>query len=304
MVTGATSMVGSSLIRSLLRHDVEVVFAVVQENSKNLGKLPSDDRIVVIPCNCEQYDHLPELISEKCDAFYHFAWISSELQGRDRYYDVQVGYQNIGQSLKALESAAKLECQTFVGAGSQAEYGNRRERTQSPEDASDPITAYAIAKDCTRRMCMLKGVQLGINVQWVRIFSVYGPHDRKNTLISSILPKLCKNDDIALTECKQTWEYLYEDDAGEGLYFAGLTPREEGSNVYCLGSGDAKELKQFIEQMVEVTNSSSTLLYGKIPYTEDMVMNLHADISKLKEKTGWDGPKVSFCEGIRQCLTK
>ena len=59
-------------------------------------------------------------------------------------------------------------------------------------------------------------------------------------------------EDIDLTDCTQIWEYLYEDDAGEGLYYAGNT-EEHGSNIYCLGSGDARPLKDFVIEMKEIT---------------------------------------------------
>lgn len=303
IVTGATSMMGCSLIRSLLRHHVEKIYAVIQVNSSNVSKLPSDERILYIWCNCEEYDKLPSLITERCDVFYHFAWIHSQILGRERYFDVEVGYQNIGQTLKALKSAAELGCTNFVGAGSQAEYGNRREPAQKPEDPSDPVTAYAIAKDCTRRMCMLKAKEYGIDVQWVRIFSVYGPHDRKNTMISTVLPKLIANESVDLTACEQIWEYLYEDDAGEGLYYAG-TCKDRGSNIFCLGSGNARPLREFVVQMREITHSESELHFGAIPYTSGSVMNLHADILKLKNYTGWEGPKMTFADGIKRILSE
>lgn len=297
VVSGATSMMGCALIRSLLRHNAKNIYAIVQPNTKNLYKLPQDKRIQIIHCDSEEYDKLPSMLTEHCDVFYHLAWAHSKIESRARYFDVEVGYQNIGQTLKALQAASDLGCKNFVGAGSQAEYGNRREAIQSPEDPSDPVTAYAIAKDCARRMCMLKAKEQGINVQWVRIFSVYGPHDRKNTLISTILPKLIHNEDIDLTDCTQIWEYLYEDDAGEGLYYAGNT-EEHGSNIYCLGSGDARPLKDFVIEMKEITQSNSDLNFGAIPHTGEAVMNLHANIIKLKDNTGWGGPAVTFREGI------
>ncbi|MBQ6483347.1 MAG: NAD(P)-dependent oxidoreductase [Anaerolineaceae bacterium] len=300
VVTGATSMMGSSLIRSLLQKKVEKIYAVVQEGSPNMSKLPADSKIECIQCNCNDYDKLSEIIKEKSDVFYHFAWLHSKIPGRERYFDVEVGYQNIGQTLKALSSAARLGCHTFVGAGSQAEYGNKREMIQKPDDVSDPITAYAIAKDACRRMCMLKAAELGIDVQWVRIFSVFGPHDRKNTMISTILPKLLRGEAVELTDCTQVWEYLYEDDAGDGLYYAGLA---QGSNVFCLGSGEAKPLKAFVEEMKSVADSGSVIHYGAIPHTSEAVMNLHSDITKLKDATGWGGPKVSFGEGIRKIVS-
>lgn len=301
VVTGATSMIGSALIRSLLNHNVKKIYAVIRANSENINKLPDSNRIFPVYCECANYDQLPSLISDQCDSFYHFAWIHSIFSGRERYFDVEVGYQNIGQTLKALKAASSMGCKTFIGAGSQAEYGNRRELVQAPNDPTDPFTAYGIAKDTCRRLCMLKGNQLGIEVQWVRIFSVYGSHDRKNTLISTILPKMQRNEDIELTDCTQIWEYLYEDDAGESLYYVGLA---KGSNIFCLGSGDAKPLKLFVEEMKAITNSNSNLKFGSIPHSGEAVMNLHADIFSLRARTGWSGPKISFKEGISYILEK
>lgn len=297
IVTGATSMMGCSLVRSLLRHGVERIYAVIQANSKNIGNLPKDNRIILVTCSCIDYEKLPAMIGENCDTFYHFAWIHSSTTRRERYFDVDVGLLNIQQSIKALESAVELGCRQFIGAGSQAEYGRLRAKIQSPDDPTDPVTAYGITKDCVRRLCMIKAEQLGINVQWVRIFSVYGPHDRKNTLISSIIPKLLQGQDVSLTDCEQIWDYLYEDDAGEGLYYAGLS-EGHGSNIYCLGSGEAKKLKFFVEEIRNITKSSSKLMFGAIPHTGEAVMNLHADIKKLMIDTGWSGPHISFSNGI------
>lgn len=292
VVTGATSMLGCALIRSMLRHDVRRVYAVMQPGSKNAGRLPSAPGVKRIELNCEEYERLPEMIDDKCDVFYHLAWIPAS---KGMYYGVETGYRNIGQTLKALEAAHSLGAKTFVGAGSQAEYGNRRKAIQSPDDPADPVTSYAIAKDACRRLLMIKGQELDIAVQWVRIFSVYGPNDRKGTMISTVLPKLLKSENVRLTACEQIWEFLYEDDAGEGLYYAGLS---RGSNIYCLGSGAAKPLREFVQEMKRTARSDSELFFGAVPYAQGAVMNLHADIQKLRSQTGWPGPRISFEAGI------
>ncbi len=301
VVTGATSMIGHALIKSLIDHKVEKIYAVIRPGSKNMYRIVHDNRIEYITCLCQNYEELPELITDDCNLFYHLAWIPSTIKGRIRYFDVETAYKNIGQSLKALDAAAKLGCKNYVGVGSQSEYGYISKPAQSPEDPTDPVTAYAMAKDCCRRMCMLKGKALGINVQWVRVFSVYGPNDRNNTLISSILPKILNNEDIFLTECNQLWDYIYEDDAGEGLYYAGLS---KGSNIYCLGGGEAKPLRWYIEKILLCANSKSNLHFGALQNEEEYVMDFHANILKLVENTEWPGPKVSFEDGINNIIQR
>lgn len=299
IITGATSMMGCALIRSLLAHSVERIYAVVQPNSRNINRISKDERIQMVKCFSEDYEKLSTLIDDNCDIFYHLAWIPSKREGRERYLDVNVATQNIKQSLDALNSASRLGCKVFIGAGSQAEYGKEREPLQSPNDLPNPVSAYAIAKDCVRRLVMIRAKELKMRVQWVRIFSVYGPHDRKNTMISMVLPKLLRNEAVELTKCNQIWDYLHEYDAGEGLYYAGLA---EGNNIFCLGSGSARPLREYIMEMKELSKSCSKLLFGAIPQSDNEVMVLHANIESLKTNTGWPGPRVSFEEGIRNLI--
>ena len=241
-----------------------------------------------------------ELIPECCDTFYHFAWEASRKVKSSRYFDVEVAYRNIGYALQAYDAACKLHCKNFVGAGSQAEYGNLRKALQRPEDLTSPVTCYAIAKDSIRRLLMIKSKETGVYVQWVRIFSVYGINDRKDTLLSMLISKMKMNEDIPLTECTQIWDYLFETDAGEALYCIGRDAVQ--SNVFCLGSGEGKPLREYVEELKEIINSISKLQYGAIPFGEDSVMSMKSDISKIQEKTRWKGPKISFNDGISKIL--
>lgn len=300
IVTGATSMLGVATIKAMLTNrNMEKVFAIVQPNSKNIRKLPVDDRIVSIECLARDYKQLYKLIHEQCDVFYHFAWEPSLIKDRSRYFDIDVARRNIGYALDAYDTAYKLGCKSFIGAGSQAEYGSIRKEMQRPEDWTNPITTYGIAKDTVRRLLEVKSSQYGVAVQWVRIFSVYGVNDRTNTLVSSILRKMLKNESIDLTMCQQIWDYLYDEDAGRALYVIGEYAK--GSNVYCLGSGNPRPLKDFIEEMQRITESCSKINYGAIAYGESDVMCLNPDITSLTKDTGWL-PRVSFEDGIQMII--
>ena len=302
VITGATSMMGIAVINSLLSHDVERIYAVVQLNSQRIGRIPRDDRITIIQCSCEEYKNLANLINDSCDAFYHFAWINSANSHNKRYFDVDVAYKNIGYTLQAFDAAVNLNVKKFIGAGSQAEYGSARKPIQSPTDPVDPITTYAIAKDTVRRLLEIKSQENNILLLWVRIFSVYGVYDRDNTMISSVLKKMLTNIDIDLTECAQTWDYLFEEDAGDALYC--IAKNSNKSKIYCLGSGNAKKLKDYIFEMKLITNSTSKLNFGTIPYEKGSVLELNADITDLKKCALWSGPKIAFEDGIKKIIKK
>ena len=296
VVTGATSMLGIATIKAALHDGVNKIYAVVRPDSSNINRLPKSKKIVVISSKLEDYHLLTDLIQEECEAFYHFAWEASRKDSKDRYFDVEVSYRNIGYALQAYEAARKLHCKNFVGAGSQSEYGNLRNEIQRPDDIASPVTALGIAKDTIRRLLFIKSRESGPNVQWIRIFSVYGIYDRKNTLISMLLDKMFKQEDVELTKCTQIWDYLFESDAGEAIYLAGKEGTE--SNVFCLGSGICKPLKEYVEEIRNITKTTSQIYYGKIPMGANYVYAMKADISKIQSKTSWKGPRTMFKEGI------
>ena len=72
IVTGATGMIGSELVRHMVADGVEV-FAVVRPNSKKLENLIQSELIRIVPCDLHQLDKLTESI-DSADIFYHFAW--------------------------------------------------------------------------------------------------------------------------------------------------------------------------------------------------------------------------------------
>ena len=102
VVTGATSMIGSALIRSCLRHGVSRIYAVVRAGSPKLARLPKDERIVMVECSADAYETLPALIPEKCDVFYHIAWT---LTGVSRNEDLLEQAKNVQYTLQALAAA-------------------------------------------------------------------------------------------------------------------------------------------------------------------------------------------------------
>ena len=290
-------MMGIATIKAAINDGVNRIYAVVRPNSTNLNRLPNTNQIILVPCGLEDYNQLNNLILEDCEVFYHFAWEASHKERKNRYFDVEVAYRNIGYALKAYDVACKLHCKKFVGAGSQAEYGNLRGETQRPDDIVSPVTAYGIAKDTIRRLLSIKAKETGVSVQWIRIFSVFGVYDRKNTLISILLNKMSRQEDIELTECTQIWDYLFESDAGEAIYLIGK--EAIGTNVFCLGSGNCRPLKEYVEEIKDITNSTSHIHYGKVPMGADSVNSMKADISKIQNITSWKGPKIMFKEGVQ-----
>lgn len=296
IITGATSMIGLSTLESCLAHDVRKIYAVVRPNSTNLNRLPNDKRITIIECDVDEYSKLQSLIVEQCDVFYHFAWKAT---GTKRNENIEAQIDNIQFTIDAVTAAKTCGCTKFIGAGSQAEYGHLCLDKIGEDSPANPTQPYGIAKYAAGKLAKEKADYLGIDCVWVRIFSIYGKYDKSSTLVSSTIARMKTENRVSFTEGIQRWDYLYSKDAGEAFYAIG--DRSHGSKVYCLGSGVARPLKEYIYIMKELINQDVKLGFGDIPYGKYPVMNLCADISKLQKDTGWK-PKTSFKDGILEMI--
>ena len=67
VITGATSMIGTSIVDACLANGINTIYAVVREGTVKLSHIPDDERIKLIYCNADDYASLPQKISEKCD---------------------------------------------------------------------------------------------------------------------------------------------------------------------------------------------------------------------------------------------
>lgn len=291
VITGATSMIALGLIEECLAKKIKI-FAVVHPDSLNVNRIPRSDLISIIKCDHRNYKDLENLINTKCDDFYHFAWKAT---GKKRDLDTYLQVENIIATLDCIHVAKQLDCKKFVGAGSQAEYGKVKELPISPDTVINPNTPYGISKYAAGQLALFEAQKLGVDCIWVRIFSVYGKFDKPTSMIMSTIDKLIRGENHEFTKAEQLWDYIHYLDAGKAFYLIGKSGKP---GVYCLGSGEAKQLKEFIYAIRDNIDPNIGIRLGGIPYSQEGPRNLCADISKLTADTGFH-PNISFESGIK-----
>ena len=292
VITGATGMIGASLAKCAVEKGIQLL-CLVRKDSVRLDNLPKSNLIKVEYCNASEY--LKIKIEEQYDAFYHFAWDKTFGIARD---DVDTQVLNIQHTLDAVRLAKRLGCKKFIGAGSQAEYGVITEPLK-PDTPVNPTSGYGIAKYTAGKLSRLLCTQLGLNFNWVRILSVYGPSDASHTLIMYTIKELFAGRLPGFTKCEQIWDYLYCDDAARALHAIGESGVD--GKTYPLGSGEKRKLLEYLESIRDIIAPNIELQFGKKDYYQHQPMYLCADITELTADTGWK-PEVSFEEGIKSLL--
>mgnify|MGYP004648121513 FL=1 len=294
VITGATGSIGRAIIDKLVNENIDVT-VFYHKGSKRVDDIPDNSLIKKICCSLDELESfVPE--ENDYDVFYHLAWAGTTGAARD---DTDLQLKNVKYTLNAVDLAKRMGCRKFIGAGSQAEYGICVKPLTS-ETPTFPFTGYGMAKLAAGQLSRLKCRKLGIDHAWVRVLSVYGKYDPENSVIKSAIRKFTANEKAEFSKGEQLWDFLSARDAADAFYLVGCD-KEHNEKTYCLGSGTAEPLREYIEKIHEICASNSEIDFGAIPYSHNQVMFLQADISELTNDTGFV-PKISFEAGIKELL--
>lgn len=294
IITGATGAIGTALVVELINAGIEVLVLCRKGSDRNT-RIPIHPLVEKRYCGLEELATLENDTGKTYDVFYHLAWAGTTGQARNNMY---LQNMNVRYTLDAVGAANRFGCTTFIGAGSQAEYG-RVEGVLKPDTPTFPEMGYGYGKLCAGLMTRDYAKQLGMKHIWCRILSIYGPNDGMQSLVMSVIDAINKGNVPKCTKGEQKWDYLYSVDAAKAF----LLMAEKGvdGRTYVLGSGKVRPLAQYIQDICDEASTGSTADFGAIPYSAKQVMYLCADITSLQEDTGFI-PEYSFAEGIRETI--
>jgi nucleoside-diphosphate-sugar epimerase len=195
------------------------------------------------------------------------------------------------------EAAAAAGVESFIGVGSQGEYGAGSSMREDALPA--PTSLYGAAKVASLFLTRQIAAQAGMRHAWLRLFSTYGPRDNSGWLIPMLITEMLAGRRPRTTLGTQSWDWLYVDDVAAGILAVAETPTAAG--VFNLGSGQAVPVRQVVERIRDLAAPGLELVFGEIPFRPDQVMHMQADISNLRAATGWQ-PQVGMAEGLARTV--
>jgi len=298
IITGGSSFIGVALSELLISMGHEV-FIVCRNSTKTIDKIPQSNLLKII--FYEDISDIKSIVNfiDDADVFIHLAWAGTSHEGRN---DRHLQEENIHYSLEAIHIAKKLGCKLFVESGSQAEYGYTTDLI-TEESPCHPENEYGKAKLEFGGLATELCGELGLKYIHLRIISIYGDTDHLWTLVMSSIKKMLNNEDIELSDCTQKWNFVYIKDAVKQMYSVckyALANPDFKAEVYHIGSDDTRPLIEFIQEMYELTNSHSRLLFGA--YKPANVVSLNPSMNKTKIATGGFVSDYSFHEVVKKII--
>ena len=166
------------------------------------------------------------------------------------------------------------------------------------------VSLYALSKTqfSAWGAALAKQVPTHLRFIDIRLAQMYGPGDARSKFTTNVI-EACRNNEprLALTLGEQRRDLIHIDDVVQA-YDRILQKQESfaSSDAIDVGSGTAPRLRDFVEMVKRLANSSTELDFGAVPYRANEAMHSVADISRLSA-LGWR-PVFDLEGGIRQTL--
>jgi Nucleoside-diphosphate-sugar epimerases len=199
---------------------------------------------------------------------------------------------------------AKAKNARFLLASTSEVYGDPLVHPQAEDYRGNvnPIGergVYDEAKRFAEALAMAYHRNHGVETRIVRIFNTYGPRMRidDGRALPTFMSQALRGDPLTVYgDGSQTRAFCYVDDLVDGIYRLLLSDEVQPVNI---GNPDEITIKEFAEEIIEITDTESSVTYQELPEDDPQVRQ--PDISRAKEVLDWT-PDVGREEGLRRTL--
>ncbi len=300
LVTGGAGFLGSHLCERLLSegHDVLCVDNFFTGRKRNIAHLMSNPYFEVM-----RHDVTFPLYVE-VDQIYNLACPASPVHYQ--HDPVQTTKTSVHGAINMLGLAKRLGARIFQASTSEV-YGDPEVHPQSEGywGKVNPIgirSCYDEGKRCAETLFFDYYRQHNLSIKVARIFNTYGPrmHPNDGRVVSNFVVQALRGENITIYgEGQQTRSFCYVDDLIEGFVRLMNAP-EDLTGPVNLGNPNEFTIRELAERIIELTGSSSTLIFKPLP--EDDPKQRQPDISLAKDRLKWS-PTIELDEGLTKTIS-
>lgn len=294
LVTGATGFVGHSCLPQLATKGYEI-HALTRTPPAD-HKISQDSDVRWHQADLLDVEQTKQLVAAiKPSHLLHLAWHIEH----GKHYVARENFQWVCASLALFEAFAANGGQRAVCAGTSAEY-SWTEKTAYEEYRTplEPATTYGKCKHALQILLEAYAEQYEISFAWARAFFLYGPQDRTNRLVPSVIRSLLRNEPALCSHGNQIIDYLYIEDAAAA--FVSLLDGDVRGSVN-IGSGVPVLLKEIIFTITELIGNSELVKLGAIESSVGESPQIVADTRRLRNEVAWQ-PRFTLVEGLAETI--
>jgi len=284
LLTGASGFLGSALAKHLQQAGHEL--ALLLRPLSKLDRLYGSENLFDIS-RCVTDDEVFELVKRSMpDVVIHTACT----YGRHGETATQILDTNVRLGLVTLQASLRNgRPVTFINTGT----------VLKPN-----LSLYALSKHQFSEWGRSIVLQSAANLRFVNVQlqHMYGPGDDASKFSTHVLRTCQRNEpELDLTAGEQLRDFIYIDDVVSA--YRVLAEQRDQLEAVCdieVGSGVAPQVRKFVETVHKLTNSSTHLNFGRLPYRSNEAMVCQANIGRM-QALGW-APCFDLSTGLKKTI--
>ena len=298
LVTGGAGFLGSFLCEKLIKNGHYVVCCdnFYTGNKDNLLEVLDNKNFEII-----RHDITFPLFLE-IDEIYNLACPASPIHYQND--PVQTIKTCVHGAINMLGLAKRTKAKILQASTSEI-YGDpevhpQHESYKGAVSINGPRACYDEGKRCAETIFWDYQRQHNIDIKVIRIFNTYGPRMQVNDgrVVSNFIIQALENKNITIYgDGQQTRSFCYVDDLIEGI--VSMMESRDFAGPVNLGNPVEITVKQLAEEIIELTGSSSKIIFKKLP--QDDPKQRCPDISIANDKLSWT-PKINRNIGLKKTI--
>lgn len=291
-VTGGSGFLGSFVVDRLKARDAAEIF-VPRSGDYDLA----------------QHDAVKQLMSDaRPDVVIHLAAKVGGI-GANREHPAEFFYDNLMMGTQLFHESWQAGVEKFVAIGTVCSYPKvtpipfKEENLWEgyPEETNAP---YGLAKKMLLVQSQAYRQQYGYDSIYLLLVNLYGPRDNFDLKTSHVIPALIRrcleakergdNEIVAWGTGSPTREFLYVDDAAEGILLA--AERYDSSEPVNVGSAMEISIKDLLEMIAELTGFEGDIVWDTLK--PDGQPRRSLDTSRARREFGFSAA-TPFREGLK-----
>lgn len=299
LITGGAGFIPSSMADRLLALGGYRVVLVDNLLTGNMDNVPRHPDATFIKCDVNCYNDIAAIMTAyRFDYVFHYAAVVGVLRTLDNPVMVLRDIEGIRNILELCKNTGVKR--VFYSSSSEV-YG---EPVVLPQhEYTTPLNSrlpYAVVKNIGEAFCRSYHQEFNLDFTIFRFFNTYGPKQSSDFVMSKFLRAALANEDITIYgDGSQSRTFCYVDDNIDACLHT-LLHDEYKNEVYNIGSDVIITIRELAETIIELTQSSSKIVYLP-PLKDGDMTRRQPDNGKMRELLGRD--LLPYREGIKRIIS-
>jgi UDP-glucuronate decarboxylase len=300
LVTGGSGFLGSHLCKKLIE-EKNIVFCVDNffcSSVNNLAKLLDNPSFELI-----EHDIIEPLFLDEVDEIYNLACPASPIHYQSN--PIKTAKTNVNGAINMLGIARRHNAKILQASTSEI-YGDP---LLHPQEESywgnvNPIgirSCYDEGKRCAETLFFDYYREFRLKIKVARIFNTYGPNMQANDgrVVSNFIVQALTGKPITIFgDGSQTRSFCYVDDLIDAFTLL-MATNDNFRGPVNLGNPNEFTILELALKVLDLTNSTSDLVYKKLP--NDDPIKRRPDIELAKHELHWS-PKIELEHGLTKTI--